>query len=144
MGASRVARSLPAIVVVCVACSLVAAAEPPQRHLAGIVVNGREAGSADVLEIEGRYAIAVETLAALTEASASAAETSIRIDTPLGSVEVLFEAEMKNLIGDDALDWLKIMNEPGAHLHLYGKRDIRPGRKMGHVNRLFPHGTLKT
>ena len=28
--------------------------------------------------------------------------------------------------------------EPGARLHLYGKREARPGRKMGHVNRLSP------
>jgi 5-(carboxyamino)imidazole ribonucleotide synthase len=45
--------------------------------------------------------------------------------------------EMTNLIGDDVLDyrsWLKI---PGAALHLYGKSAVRPGRKMGHVTRIF-------
>jgi 5-(carboxyamino)imidazole ribonucleotide synthase len=26
-----------------------------------------------------------------------------------------------------------VLRHPGAHLHLYGKRDARPGRKMGHV-----------
>ncbi len=41
---------------------------------------------------------------------------------------------MKNLIGDDAGAWEKILKEPGASLHLYGKRDAKPGRKMGHVN----------
>jgi len=44
--------------------------------------------------------------------------------------------EMENLIGADAEAWREIAAEPGARLHLYGKRDIRPGRKMGHVNRL--------
>ena len=57
---------------------------------------------------------------------------------PLGSPERLFDAEMTNLIGDDVEAWPDIVNEPGAHLHLYGKAEARPGRKMGHVNRLFP------
>ncbi|HYG30369.1 MAG TPA: 5-(carboxyamino)imidazole ribonucleotide synthase [Allosphingosinicella sp.] len=44
--------------------------------------------------------------------------------------------EMENLIGDDALRWRELLAEPGAHLHLYGKGEPRPGRKMGHVTRL--------
>jgi 5-(carboxyamino)imidazole ribonucleotide synthase len=32
--------------------------------------------------------------------------------------------------------------EPDAALHLYGKREIRPGRKMGHVTRLYRLGAL--
>jgi 5-(carboxyamino)imidazole ribonucleotide synthase len=47
-------------------------------------------------------------------------------------------AEMVNLIGQEALDWRKLAAEPGACLHLYGKRDARAGRKMGHVTRLSP------
>jgi 5-(carboxyamino)imidazole ribonucleotide synthase len=46
-------------------------------------------------------------------------------------------AEMINLIGDDILAWQKIAAEPGAFLHHYGKPEVRPGRKMGHVNRLL-------
>jgi 5-(carboxyamino)imidazole ribonucleotide synthase len=46
-------------------------------------------------------------------------------------------AEMINLIGDDILAWEKIAAEPGAFLHHYGKPEVRPGRKMGHVNRLL-------
>ena len=45
---------------------------------------------------------------------------------------------MENLIGDDVLRWRAIAAEPNAALHLYGKGDARPGRKMGHVNRLYP------
>jgi 5-(carboxyamino)imidazole ribonucleotide synthase len=48
------------------------------------------------------------------------------------------DAVMKNLIGDAVDDWPKILAEPGAKLHLYGKTEARPGRKMGHVNRLYP------
>lgn len=55
---------------------------------------------------------------------------------PLGSVERYGDAEMKNLIGDEANGWLDILSDPSAKLHLYGKAEARPGRKMGHVNRI--------
>ena len=45
---------------------------------------------------------------------------------------------MKNLLGDDVAAWREILAEPGAKLHLYGKRETRAGRKMGHVTRLAP------
>lgn len=57
---------------------------------------------------------------------------------PLGSPERHCNAVMKNLIGDEVESWPSILNEPGAKLHLYGKAEARPGRKMGHVNRLSP------
>jgi 5-(carboxyamino)imidazole ribonucleotide synthase len=51
---------------------------------------------------------------------------------PLGSV-AWRPSRMINLIGDQMLDWPRYLAEPAAHLHLYGKPEIRPGRKMGHV-----------
>ncbi|MCG8546530.1 MAG: 5-(carboxyamino)imidazole ribonucleotide synthase [Alphaproteobacteria bacterium] len=57
---------------------------------------------------------------------------------PLGSTERHSDAVMKNLIGDEVEDWLEFLGEPGARLHLYGKDEIRPGRKMGHVTRVEP------
>ncbi len=45
---------------------------------------------------------------------------------------------MENLIGNQADGWLQIASDPGAHLHLYGKHESRPGRKMGHVTRVGP------
>ena len=57
---------------------------------------------------------------------------------PLGSTERHSDAVMKNLIGDEVTHWPALLAEPGARLHLYGKTDIRPGRKMGHVTRLSP------
>ncbi|MHB2165515.1 5-(carboxyamino)imidazole ribonucleotide synthase [Alsobacter sp. R-9] len=57
---------------------------------------------------------------------------------PLGSVRRLGRVEMENLVGDEALRWREIAETPGAHLHLYGKREARKGRKMGHVTRVFP------
>ena len=55
---------------------------------------------------------------------------------PLGDPERHSNAVMTNLIGDEADRWLELMKEDGACLHLYGKAESRPGRKMGHVNRL--------
>ena len=43
---------------------------------------------------------------------------------------------MENLIGADVERWLGYVAEAGADLHLYGKGEARPGRKMGHVTRL--------
>ncbi|MDP3603904.1 MAG: 5-(carboxyamino)imidazole ribonucleotide synthase [Bosea sp. (in: a-proteobacteria)] len=57
---------------------------------------------------------------------------------PLGSAARRGRVEMENLIGDAALRWRELLAEPGAHLHLYGKREARPGRKMGHVTRVVP------
>lgn len=41
---------------------------------------------------------------------------------------------MHNLIGDEVAGIDAYLSDPRAHIHLYGKRDTRPGRKMGHVN----------
>ncbi len=57
---------------------------------------------------------------------------------PLGSVEHHCDAVMKNLLGHDGEKWREALADPFAKLHLYGKRDIQPGRKMGHVTRLVP------
>jgi 5-(carboxyamino)imidazole ribonucleotide synthase len=55
---------------------------------------------------------------------------------PLGSTARHSDAEMVNLIGQEASAWRELAAEPGACLHLYGKHQARPGRKMGHVTRL--------
>jgi len=57
---------------------------------------------------------------------------------PLGPTARHADAVMTNLIGDDIARWPEIAGDPAARLHLYGKRESRPGRKMGHVNRIFP------
>jgi 5-(carboxyamino)imidazole ribonucleotide synthase len=58
---------------------------------------------------------------------------------PLGSVEHHSDAVMKNLLGSDVANWRDALNDPLAKLHLYGKTEIQPGRKMGHVTHLIPH-----
>jgi 5-(carboxyamino)imidazole ribonucleotide synthase len=57
---------------------------------------------------------------------------------PLGSPERHSDAIMKNLIGDEVNQWPELLKDPGAKLHLYGKAEPRPGRKMGHVTRITP------
>ncbi|MBR7517987.1 5-(carboxyamino)imidazole ribonucleotide synthase, partial [Mycobacterium tuberculosis] len=57
---------------------------------------------------------------------------------PIGGLERHSDVVMENLIGADVDAAAAILAEPGASLHLYGRRETRPGRKMGHVNRLTP------
>ena len=57
---------------------------------------------------------------------------------PLADADRHSDVTMTNLIGDDVAKWAEILAEPGARLHLYGKAEARPGRKMGHVNRIRP------
>jgi 5-(carboxyamino)imidazole ribonucleotide synthase len=45
--------------------------------------------------------------------------------------------EMMNLIGREVEDYRRYLDVPGVAVHLYGKTAIRPGRKMGHITRVF-------
>ena len=56
---------------------------------------------------------------------------------PLGGTERHSDAVMTNLIGDDVNRWRELAREDLA-VHLYGKAEARPGRKMGHTTRLLP------
>jgi 5-(carboxyamino)imidazole ribonucleotide synthase len=47
-------------------------------------------------------------------------------------------ATMDNLIGRDVDRWPELVADPEAHVHIYGKGEARPGRKMGHVTRVTP------
>ena len=58
-------------------------------------------------------------------------------DLPPGATDLVGRgATMDNLIGEDVNRWSELVAEPGAHVHLYGKDEARPGRKMGHVTRV--------
>ena len=72
-------------------------------------------------------------------AATSQFENHIRavVGLPLGATGLRgSKIDMLNLIGHDADNWLALASDPGAHLHLYGKHEARPGRKMGHVTRI--------
>ncbi|MEX0366471.1 MAG: 5-(carboxyamino)imidazole ribonucleotide synthase [Ruegeria sp.] len=55
---------------------------------------------------------------------------------PLGDGQRHADVVMENLIGDDVDRVPALATEPGTAIHLYGKAEARPGRKMGHVNRI--------
>ncbi|MFO7580084.1 5-(carboxyamino)imidazole ribonucleotide synthase [Nitrosomonas halophila] len=65
-------------------------------------------------------------------------EQQVRVlcGAPQGSTELTQAAVMTNLLGDlwqdNEPDWHRVLCHPTAKLHLYGKREARPGRKMGH------------
>ena len=56
---------------------------------------------------------------------------------PLGKPIRHGRVEMVNLIGSEVEDYRAWLSVPGAAVHLYGKAAARPGRKMGHVTRVF-------
>ena len=60
---------------------------------------------------------------------------------PLGDSRLLTPVVMVNILGDiwrPEPAWDKLLAHPGVQLHLYGKTEARPGRKMGHYNCLAP------
>ena len=57
---------------------------------------------------------------------------------PLGRPRRIGQVEMTNLIGDEIESWKKFAALPNTAVHVYGKGEARPGRKMGHVTRVTP------
>jgi 5-(carboxyamino)imidazole ribonucleotide synthase len=61
---------------------------------------------------------------------------------PLGVPDPVAPAAMANLLGDlwaeGEPDWAAALRVPGVALHLYGKVEARPGRKMGHLTAVAP------
>lgn len=58
---------------------------------------------------------------------------------PLGDCARHSDCVMENLIGDEIASAQELLAEPRLVLHLYGKTEARPGRKMGHFTRLVRH-----
>lgn len=56
---------------------------------------------------------------------------------PLASVNYHSNAVMKNLIGDDINMWEEFIADPECKVHIYGKKEARHGRKMGHITQLI-------
>ncbi|MEM7317846.1 MAG: 5-(carboxyamino)imidazole ribonucleotide synthase [Pseudomonadota bacterium] len=59
---------------------------------------------------------------------------------PLGDGNRHCDVIMENLIGDDLNRVAELAGDSDTALHLYGKADVKPGRKMGHVNRIQRSG----
>ena len=71
----------------------------------------------------------------VTDQFEQAVRAAVGID--LGSTERLFDIVMQNLIGTDIHLADNLINDPNCRVHKYGKKEIRSGRKMGHVNYLI-------
>jgi 5-(carboxyamino)imidazole ribonucleotide synthase len=57
---------------------------------------------------------------------------------PLGATYRHSNVVMTNLLGDEINQWARLSAQPGVAVHIYGKAEARPGRKMGHFNRITP------
>jgi 5-(carboxyamino)imidazole ribonucleotide synthase len=77
----------------------------------------------------------------LDGASVSQFEQHIRAVAgwPLAKPSRRGRVEMTNLIGSEVEDYRAWLAMPDTAVHLYGKAAVRPGRKMGHVTRVFAH-----
>jgi 5-(carboxyamino)imidazole ribonucleotide synthase len=45
---------------------------------------------------------------------------------------------MENILGNEVRNWKRIIGKKNTRLHLYGKNQSRPGRKMGHITTVSP------
>ena len=128
--------------------------EPAAREIAEKVINGLDYVGVIGVEMfvtrdkDGKERLIVNEIAprvhnsghwTIEGAETSQFEQHIRAIAgwPLGSTTRRGEIEMRNLVGEEADDWRDILAEPDMSLHLYGKLQARPGRKMGHVTRVL-------
>jgi 5-(carboxyamino)imidazole ribonucleotide synthase len=77
-------------------------------------------------------------------------QARVMANLPLGDTSQIVASVMLNILGDQWFDdrsgrpamrepdWMSVLAVPGAKLHLYGKREARAGRKMGHVTCVAP------
>lgn len=56
---------------------------------------------------------------------------------PLGDTTAHSDAVMTNLLGDEVHGWQAWAAQPATYVHIYGKADAKPGRKMAHVTQLI-------
>ena len=57
------------------------------------------------------------------------AVSGVKIKQP----SLLYECHMKNLIGSEINDWINKQTDNGVNVHLYHKKEVKKGRKMGHL-----------
>lgn len=63
------------------------------------------------------------------------------VGLPLGRPDRHSDCVMENFLGSDVSRAAKLLEQPNVVLHLYGKTEARPGRKMGHFTQLKPRHT---
>ncbi|MET3694143.1 5-(carboxyamino)imidazole ribonucleotide synthase [Methylobacterium goesingense] len=119
--ARRIAEALDYVGVLAVEMFLVPQADGPAR----VVVNE----IAPRVHNSGHWTIEGATTSQFAQHVRAVCGWPLGDSARVGGMAV----EMHNLIGGDVDDWAAILGRPGAQLHLYGKGESRPGRKMGHV-----------
>ncbi|MBY0257418.1 5-(carboxyamino)imidazole ribonucleotide synthase [Methylobacterium sp.] len=124
--ARRIAEALDYVGVLAVEMFLVPQADGPAR----VVVNE----IAPRVHNSGHWTIEGATTSQFAQHVRAVCGWPLGDSARVGGLAV----EMHNLIGGDVDDWAAILGRPGAQLHLYGKGEARPGRKMGHVTQLVP------
>ncbi|WP_279578526.1 5-(carboxyamino)imidazole ribonucleotide synthase [Methylobacterium sp. J-078] len=124
--ARRIAEALDYVGVLAVEMFLVPQADGPAR----VVVNE----IAPRVHNSGHWTIEGATTSQFAQHVRAVCGWPLGDSARVGGMAV----EMHNLIGGDVDDWAAILGRPGAQLHLYGKGEARPGRKMGHVTQLLP------
>jgi 5-(carboxyamino)imidazole ribonucleotide synthase len=116
------------------------------QEISVIVARGTDGAMASFDTVENRHRNHILDITLTIDACpASQFELHIRAiaGLPLPPATRHADAVMKNLIGPEGMAlWPAALAEPGIIPHLYGKAEALPGRKMGHVTRLFPRGAL--
>jgi 5-(carboxyamino)imidazole ribonucleotide synthase len=137
-----------------VPCPLPAADAARAREIAGLIAEALDYTGVLAVEMfysarEGSEALMVNEIAprvhnsghwTIDACAVSQFENHIRAVAgwPLGDTERHSDAVMHNLIGSAIDAWPQLAAEASAGLHLYGKNEARPGRKMGHITRIRP------
>jgi 5-(carboxyamino)imidazole ribonucleotide synthase len=128
---------------------------PPEHRTAAILLAGKILNALDYVGVIGveifvtHHGLVVNEFAPRVHNSGHWTQQGCAIDQfeqhiraitgwPLGDGSRFADVTMENLIGDDIARLPEISRDPGASIHLYGKAEARPGRKMGHVNRAAP------
>lgn len=134
--------------------TVVPARVPASRAQDAVLIAGRILGALDYVGVIGvelfvtRDGLVVNEIAPRVHNSGHWTEAACLIDQfeqhvraicgwPLGDGARHSDADMVNLLGDEAA---AAPGLEGARVHLYGKAEARPGRKMGHVTRIRPRG----
>lgn len=137
--------TVPASIDLSIEIAAIDAATALVQHLEYVGVLGLELFVlADGSILANEFAPRVHNSGHWTEAACSVSqfEQHIRAVAGLPLVEPGRHSDcvMQNLIGDDVARVPELLLQPDTLVHLYGKREVRSGRKMGHVTRLSGRG----
>ncbi|MDH3264501.1 MAG: ATP-grasp domain-containing protein, partial [Paracoccaceae bacterium] len=128
---------------------------PPEHRRAAVLFAGKILNALDYVGVVGvelfvtHHGLVVNEFAPRVHNSGHWTQQGCAIDQfeqhiraitgwPLGDGSRFADVTMENLVGGDIARLPEVARDPAASIHLYGKAEARPGRKMGHVNRAAP------